>query len=105
MFNLLLSTGWVSRNGKELEAKSEICHLLASYIIERQLHFGFESVAPKLKAFDVPMSSNNKKIIATQAMVKLKAFIQSHYATTEGKDISLELNVDMISSLVNEMNL
>ncbi len=105
MFNLLLSTGWATRDGKRLRAKSLACHYLCQYIIERQLHFGFDKVAPTLLEYEVPMTSNNKKIIATQAMVKLKAFIQSHYANTEGKDISLELNVDIISSLVNEMNL
>jgi hypothetical protein len=73
MFNLLLSTGWATRNGKELEAKSEICHLLASYIIERQLHFGFESVAPKLKAFEhnYPTSMVKRKS-ALKAMLDLR---------------------------------
>ena len=105
MFNLLLSTGWVTRDGKELQAKSELCHLLASYIIERQVHFGFMMVAPKLKAFDVPMSSNNKKIIATQAMVKLRNLILERYQNTRGNEIAICLDHDKIRSLVAELNL
>lgn len=105
MFNLLLSTGWATRNGKALQAKSEISHLLCSYIIERQLHFGFEKVSPKLKAFDVPMSSNNKKIIATQAMVKLKHLILERYGNVQGNEIAICLDHDKIRSLVAELNL
>ena len=105
MFNLLLSTGWATREGKELRAKSVACHLLCSYIIERQLHFGFEKVAPKLKAFEVPMSSNNKKIIATQAMVKLRNLILERYQNTKGNEIAICLDHDKIRSLVAELNL
>lgn len=105
MFNLLLSTGWVSRNGKELEAKSELCHLLASYIIERQVHFGFMMVSPKLRAFEMPMSSNNAKIIATQAMVMLRNQIIERYGNTKGNEIGIMLDADKIYHLVNDMNL
>ena len=105
MFNLLLSTGWATRDGKELQAKSEACHLLCSYIIERQLHFGFDKVAPKLKALDVPMSSNNAKIIATQAMVMLRNHIIERYGNTQGNEIGINLDYDKIYHLVNDMNL
>ena len=96
MFNLLLSTGWATREGKMLQAKSLACHYLCQYIIERQLHFGFDKVAPTLKAYDVPMSSNNKKIIATQAMVKLRNLILERYGNIQGTEINTMLNHEAI---------
>ena len=105
MFNLLLSTGWATRDGKRLRAKSLPCHSLCSYIIERQLHFGFNKVAPTLLAYEVPMSSNNKKIIATQAMVRLRRLIIERYANTQGNEIGICLDHDKIRSLVAELNL
>ena len=105
MFNLLLSTGWATRDGKRLRAKSLACHYLCQYIIERQLDFGFDKVAPTLLEYEVPMTSNNKKIIATQAMVKLKHLILERYGNIQGTEINTMLGYEAISSLVNEMNL
>lgn len=108
MFNLLLSTGWTTRDGKELQAKSEICHLLASYIIDRQLHFGFEKVAPKLKAFEnvhCQLHSTNAKIVATQAMNVIKTLILERYQNTRGNEIHICLDDDKIRNLVAEMSL
>ena len=105
MFNLLLSTGWATRDGKRLRAKSLACHYLCQYIIERQLHFGFDKVAPTLLEYEVPMTSNNKKIIATQAMVKIRNLIIERYSNTQGNEIGICLDDDKIRSLVAELNL
>tara|TARA_R110000764_G_scaffold48484_1_gene107637 strand:+ start:61 stop:1170 length:1110 start_codon:yes stop_codon:yes gene_type:complete len=73
MFNLLLSTGWATREGRNLKAKSFACHLLCSHIIERQLHFGFSSVAPSLDSFENPYSDSMlKRKSALKAMLDLR---------------------------------
>jgi len=73
MFNLLLSTGWATRDGKNLKAKSYVSHLLCSYIIERQLHFGFNSVSPSLDSFENPYSDSMlKRKSALKAMLDLR---------------------------------
>jgi len=105
MYNLLLSTGWATRDGKRLRAKSLACHSLCSYIIERQLHFGFHNVAPTLLAYEVPMSSTNAKIVATQAMVNLRNHILESYQNMRGNEIAICLDDDRIRSFIDEMNL
>ena len=78
--------------------------MLASYIIERQVHFGFMMVSPKLKAFEMPMSSNNAKII-TLDNGNVENQIIERYGNTKGNEIGIMLDADKIYHLVNDMNL